>query len=74
MTLAKQIPMELREIKQPCPLYDATGKPVPKDKDEVIEHEFNRLLQGCAFLAHTLNAEELAERKLSLGESLETVI
>lgn len=74
MTLAKQIPMELKEIIQLCPLFDDAGKPMPKDKDSIIEQESNRLLEACAYFAHTCLVEELVGRKLSLGEALETVI
>jgi lysine-specific histone demethylase 1 len=74
LTLARQIPMELQEIKTNCPLFDHSGKPIQKERDDIIEKEFNRLLAAVAHLAHTLDVEQLSERKLSLGESLETVI
>lgn len=41
-TLSKQIDMELHRIRQKCPLYQSCGITVDKDKDEMVEREFNR--------------------------------
>mgnify|MGYP007007718295 CR=1 FL=1 len=41
-TLSKQIDMELHRIRQKCPLYQSCGVTVDKDKDEIVEREFNR--------------------------------
>ena len=47
-TLSKQISMELTKIKQKCPLYDNYGKMIPKDRDESLEKEFNKLLEATS--------------------------
>ncbi len=40
--LSRQINMELSKISQKCPLYESNGSTVPKDKDDMVEREFNR--------------------------------
>ena len=40
--LSKQVNMELSKISQKCPLYESNGTTVAKDKDEMVEKEFNR--------------------------------
>ena len=40
--LSRQINMELTKIAQKCPLYESIGNTVPKDKDDMVEREFNR--------------------------------
>lgn len=58
---------------------------VPKDKDEMVEREFNRLLEATSYLSHQLdfnyvgnasNAEQPNNntRPVSLGQALEWVI
>ncbi|KAJ8967437.1 hypothetical protein NQ314_002885 [Rhamnusium bicolor] len=54
-TLSKQIDMELHRIRQKCPLYQSTGVTVDKDKDEMVEREFNRLLEATSYLSHQLD-------------------
>ncbi|CAF4965406.1 unnamed protein product, partial [Rotaria sp. Silwood1] len=48
---------------------------VPKAKDEVVEREFNRLLEACSYVAQTLD-ENIEEKKqpYSLGDILEQLI
>ncbi|CAF0964816.1 unnamed protein product [Rotaria sordida] len=48
---------------------------VPKAKDEVVEREFNRLLEACSYVAQTLD-EDVDEKKqpYSLGDVLEQLI
>ena len=70
--LAKQINMQLHKIKQKCPLYEANGNTVPKDKDEMVEREFNRLLEATSYLS--LSMDILNDRPISLGQALEWVI
>ena len=36
--------MELSKIFQKCPLQESNSTTVPKDKDKMVENEFNRLL------------------------------
>ncbi|CAG7784750.1 unnamed protein product [Allacma fusca] len=72
--LSKQIKMELHKIRQKCPLYEATGETVPKEKDEKIEREFNRLLEATSFLSHHLDFNYVNNKAVSLGEALEWVI
>ncbi|CAL4066221.1 unnamed protein product, partial [Meganyctiphanes norvegica] len=72
--LSKQINMELIRIKQKCPLYESNGNTVLKDKDEMVEREFNRLLEATSYLSHQLDFNYIDGRPISLGEALEWVI
>ncbi|MCL4129853.1 UNVERIFIED_CONTAM: hypothetical protein GTU68_035171 [Idotea baltica] len=73
--LSKQISMDLVKIKQKCPLYESNGNTqVIKDKDEMVEREFNRLLEATSFLSHQLDFNYINKRSISLGEALEWVI
>ncbi|XP_014259163.1 lysine-specific histone demethylase 1A-like isoform X2 [Cimex lectularius] len=72
--LSKQIPMELQKIGQKCPLYDSSGKTVPKEKDEMVEREFNRLLEATSYLSHMLDFNYTGGKPVSLGQALEWVI
>ncbi|KAG7205312.1 hypothetical protein KM043_007316 [Ampulex compressa] len=84
-TLSKQINMELHKIRQKCPLYESDGQTVPKDKDEMVEREFNRLLEATSYLSHQLDFNYIGSagttgsqgsntRPVSLGQALEWVI
>lgn len=87
-TLSKQINMELHKIRQKCPLYESDGQTVPKDKDEMVEREFNRLLEATSYLSHQLDfnyvggaatvvnqqGQGVSTRPVSLGQALEWVI
>lgn len=70
--ISKQINMQLHKIKQKCPLHEANGTTVPKDKDEMVEREFNRLLEATSYLSHSLDA--MNDKPISLGQALEWVI
>jgi len=72
--LSKQINMELHKIKQKCPLYETNGTTVPKDKDEMVEREFNRLLEATSYLSHQLDLNYVSAKPVSLGQALEWVI
>ncbi|KAH6921823.1 hypothetical protein HPB50_005368 [Hyalomma asiaticum] len=72
--LSKQIKMELHKIKQKCPLYESNGTTVPKDKDEMVEREFNRLLEATSYLSHQLDFNYVQNKPVSLGQALEWVI
>ncbi|XP_021942800.1 lysine-specific histone demethylase 1A-like isoform X3 [Zootermopsis nevadensis] len=72
--LSKQINMELHKIRQKCPLYESNGNTVPKDKDEMVEREFNRLLEATSYLSHQLDFNYAGGRPVSLGQALEWVI
>ncbi|UYV73518.1 KDM1A [Cordylochernes scorpioides] len=47
---------------------------VPKDKDEMVEREFNRLLESTSYLSHQLDFNYLQNKPVSLGQALEWVI
>ncbi|XP_031567611.1 lysine-specific histone demethylase 1A-like isoform X2 [Actinia tenebrosa] len=47
---------------------------VPKDKDEMVEREFNRLLEATSFLSHHLDFNYMNGKPVSLGHALELVI
>jgi len=72
--LSKQVNMELSKISQKCPLYESNGTTVPKDKDEMVEREFNRLLEATSYLSHQLDFNYCNDQPVSLGESMEWVI
>ncbi|EDX11196.1 GD14861 [Drosophila simulans] len=72
--LSKQIGMDLVPIQQTCPLYGPDGKPVPKEKDDVIEREFNRLLESASYLSHRLDFNYAGDCPVSLGDALEWII
>lgn len=73
-TLSKQIDMELHRIRQKCPLYQSNGATVDKDKDEMVEREFNRLLEATSYLSHQLDFNYAGNKPVSLGQALEWVI
>ena len=67
--------MDLSKIKQKCPLYDTFGKQVPKDRDEIVEKEFNKLLEATSYLTHNLDFDHKIHNKpISLGDALELLI
>lgn len=72
--LSKQIKIELHKIRQKCPLYESNGNTVPKDKDEMVEREFNRLLEATSYLSHQLDFNYIQSKPVSLGQALEWVI
>ncbi|XP_066139095.1 lysine-specific histone demethylase 1A isoform X3 [Euwallacea fornicatus] len=73
-TLSKQIDMELHRIRQKCPLYQSCGVTVDKDKDEMVEREFNRLLEATSYLSHQLDFNYAGNKPVSLGQALEWII
>ncbi|XP_033635222.1 lysine-specific histone demethylase 1A-like isoform X2 [Asterias rubens] len=75
--VSKQVNMELAKIKQKCPLFESGGQTVwtiPKDKDEMVEREFNRLLEATSFMSHQLDFNFINGKPVSLGQALELVI
>ncbi|XP_037940015.1 possible lysine-specific histone demethylase 1-like [Teleopsis dalmanni] len=72
--ISKQINLDMIHIRQFCPLFDAGGKPVPKDKDVMIEREFNRLLESVSYISHHLDYNYAGNNPVSLGQALEWVI
>lgn len=73
-TLSVQMDVELHKIKQKCPLYEASGNQVPKHKDEMVEREFNRLLDTTSYLSHRIDFNYHNDTPVSLGQALEWVI
>jgi hypothetical protein len=47
---------------------------VPKDKDEMVEREFNRLLEATSYLSHQMDFNFVNNKPASLGQALEAVI
>ena len=72
--LSKQVNMELSKISQKCPLYESNGNTVPKDKDDMVEREFNRLLEATSYLSHSLDFNYCNNKPVSLGQSMEWII
>ena len=60
--------MELSKISQKCPLYESNGNTVPKDKDEMVERELNRLLEATSYPSHSLDVNYCNQTPVSLGE------
>lgn len=72
--LAKQLDLELKKIKSQCPLFGPNGKLVSKNKDEIIEKEFNRILECTSYLSHVLDINYAENQPISLGQALEWII
>ncbi|XP_065074344.1 possible lysine-specific histone demethylase 1 [Ochlerotatus camptorhynchus] len=72
--LSQQTGMEMCPIKTACPLYGSGGKPVPKHKDDMVEREFNRLLEATSYLSHQLDFNYAGNHPVSLGQALEWII
>lgn len=47
---------------------------VPKDKDDMVEQEFNRLLEATSYITHQLDFNQMDGKPLTLGQALEMVI
>ena len=47
---------------------------VPKEKDEMVEREFNRLLEATSYLSHQMDFNYVNGKPASLGCALEAVI
>lgn len=47
---------------------------MPKDKDELVEREFNKLLEATTYISHVLDYNDRSGKPLSLGHALELVI
>lgn len=47
---------------------------VPKDKDEMVEREFNRLLEATSYMSHQMDFNTVSGKPVSLGQALELVI
>lgn len=73
-TLSRQTGMQMVPIKQQCRLYAADGKPVSALKDEMVEREFNRLLESTSYLSHQLDFNYAGNTPVSLGQALEWII
>ncbi|CAF0983055.1 unnamed protein product, partial [Didymodactylos carnosus] len=72
--LQTQTNLDLVPVKHKCPMYECSSVVVPKAKDEVVEREFNRLLEACSYLSHTLDVSEITKQPLSLGDVFELLI
>uniref|UniRef100_H2ZB30 SWIRM domain-containing protein n=1 Tax=Ciona savignyi TaxID=51511 RepID=H2ZB30_CIOSA len=87
--ISKQINMELHKIKQDCPLYETGGSRVikyphsrnwvvriivPREKDLLVEKEFNKLLEATAHMSHEMGIDTFKDQQLSLGKAFELVI
>ncbi|XP_066922413.1 lysine-specific histone demethylase 1A-like isoform X2 [Clytia hemisphaerica] len=72
--ISNQVDVKLTKIRQRCPLYECNGQMVRKDKDELVEREFNRLLESTSYLSHVLGFNALFQKPLSLGNAIELVI
>ena len=47
---------------------------MPKEKDVLVEQEFNKLLEATAHLSHELNVDSIKDNQLSLGQAFELII
>ena len=69
----QQLNLDLSKIKQQCPLYNNRGGMIPRDKDKIVETEFNQLLEAASELSHQMNFNSFQDENLSLGNTLEQV-
>lgn len=72
--LAKQLDLELKKIKSQCPLFGSNGKLISKNKDEIMEREFNKILECTSYLSHVLDINYADNHPISLGQALEWII
>lgn len=72
--ISNQVDVKLTKIRQKCPLFECNGQMVQKEKDELVEREFNRLLESTSYLSHVLGFNALFSKPLSLGNAIELVI
>lgn len=72
--LAKQLDLELKKIKSQCPLFGPNGKLISKNKDEIMEREFNKILECTSYLSHVLDFNYADNQPISLGQALEWII
>ena len=72
--LAKQLDLELKKIKSQCPLFGPNGKLISKHKDEIMEREFNKILECTSYLSHVLDINYADNQPISLGQALEWII
>lgn len=72
--LAKQLDLELKKIKSQCPLFGSNGKLISKNKDEIMEREFNKILECTSYLSHVLDINYADNQPISLGQALEWII
>lgn len=47
---------------------------IPKEKDETVEKEFNKLLEATSYLSHNLDFNKINDKPVSLGDALELVM
>lgn len=72
--LAKQLDLELKKIKSQCSLFGSNGKLISKNKDEIMEREFNKILECTSYLSHVLDINYADNQPISLGQALEWII
>lgn len=73
-TISRQTNMQMVPIKQSCRLYGPDGKSISSLKDEMVEREFNRLLESTSYLSHQLDFNYAGNTPVSLGQALEWII
>ncbi|KAI6646387.1 Lysine-specific histone demethylase 1A [Oopsacas minuta] len=70
----QQLNLDLSKIKQQCPLYNSRGGMIPRDKDKIVETEFNQLLEAASELSHQMNFNSFRNENLSLGNTFDQVL
>ena len=70
----QQLNLDLSKIKQRCPLYNSKGGMIPRDKDKIVETEFNQLLEAASELSHQMNFNSFQNENLSLGKTISQVL
>ena len=70
----QQLNLDLSKIKQRCPLYNSRGGMIPRDKDKIVETEFNQLLEAASELSHQMNFNSFQNENLTLGNTLNQVL
>ena len=72
--ISEQINMELHTILQGCPLYDSNGILIDKLKDELVEKEFNRILEATSQMSHRFDLNYFHNEPLSLGDAFDSLM
>uniref|UniRef100_A0A0D6QZQ4 SWIRM domain-containing protein n=1 Tax=Araucaria cunninghamii TaxID=56994 RepID=A0A0D6QZQ4_ARACU len=67
--LARQLGFPLHKVRDECPLYEPSGRPVDKVVDMTVEEAFNRLLDKACHLRQAMDEVTV---DISLGTALET--
>lgn len=72
--LSKQLGLQLKRVKNSCPLFDYDGKAIDSERDRKVEREFNALLENASYVSHFGGLSAINGKMLSLGEALDVLM